>query len=247
MISSEHSKTILAVTKTLWKSQVEEESFRAIFGGKEIGHRIADYVDQTTTNTLLDEVPSKFEMKSNGKVMTRSMGDIWIKSNNMLNPLNVKAGEAGKNGQPNLVSLNKMLSALLKRNIDSYYLLIIKFSADLTEISKLVRLGKSIRDQIHPQIYFVDMLDYLDYVVFDSGPGQLMLKEGSFYEAMEQGNEPPKLNLEQKIQRLVDLREDGDRRLLANRKITLEKMRKNVEKFSKNPSKPIDQSGFYFG
>ena len=247
MISSEHSKTILEATKTLWKEQVEVESFRTIFGGKEIGHRIADYVDQTTTNVILDEVPAMFEMKANGKVMTRSMGDIWIKSNGMMNPLNVKAGEAGKNGQPNLVSLNKILSALLTRKIDSYYLLIIKFSADMEELARLVKQGKSIRDKIQPQIYFVDMLDYLDYVVFDSGPGQLMLREGNFYEAMDSGKQPPILTLPEKIKRLVDLREDGDRRLIANRKATLDKMRKNVEKFAKDPDKKIDQTGYHFG
>ena len=133
MISEEHSRIILRVAKKLWEDQIEVESFRSIFDGKEIGHqikeighRIADYVDQTTTDALLEEVPSRFEMKANGKVMTRSMGDIWIKSNGIMNPLNVKAGEAGRNGQPNLVSLNRILSALLERKIDSYYLLIIK-------------------------------------------------------------------------------------------------------------------------
>jgi hypothetical protein len=247
MISNEHSRIILTATKNLWKEQVEVESFRAIFGGKEIGHRIADYVDQTTTNVILDEVPSMFEMKSNGKVMTRSMGDIWVKSNGIMNPLNVKAGEAGKNGQPNLVSLNKILSALLTRKIDSYYLLIIKFSADMDELAQLVKQGKSIKDKIQPQIYFVDMLDHLDHVVFDSGPGQLMLKEGAFYAFMEAGLTPPSLTLSEKIKRLVDLREDGDRRLIANRKATLETMRKNVEKFAKNPNRAIDQTGYHFG
>jgi hypothetical protein len=238
---------ILAETKKLWKKQVEVESFRTIFGGKEIGHRIADYVDQTTTEAILDEVPAMFEMKKNGKVMTRSMGDIWIKSNGMMNPLNVKAGEAGKNGQPNLVALNKILSALLKHKIDSYYLLIIKFSADMEELANLVKQGKSIKDKIQPEIYFVDMLDYLDYVAFDSGPGQLMLKEGAFYAAIESGNAPQKMTLAEKITRLVELREDGDRRLIANRKTTLQTMRKNVEKFAKDPNRKIDQSGFHFG
>jgi hypothetical protein len=58
---------------------------------------------------------------------------------------------------------------------------------------------------------------------------------------------PPSLTLPEKIKRLVDLREDGDRRLIANRKATLETMRKNVEKFAKNPNREIDQTGYHFG
>lgn len=247
MISKTHANIIIKATKNLWKKQVEVASFREIFGGKEIGHRIADYVDQTTTSVIFGKVPSLYELKSNGKLMTRSMGDIWIESNGIMNPLNVKAGEAGKKGQPNLVSLNKILSALLTRKIDSYYLLIIKFSADMDELANLVKQGKPIKDKIQPRIYFVDMLDHLDYVVFDSGPGQLMLKEGDFYEFMDSGVSPPSLTLPEKIKRLVDLREDGDRRLIANREASLKKMRKNVENFAKNPNRTIDQSGYYFG
>src|SRR5579862_5705749 len=134
--------------------------------------------------------------------MPRSMGDIWVLSNGIYNPVNIKSGELGKQGQPNMVSLKKLLRALLLRQIDSYYLLLVK-----------MKLGAS------PQatVYLVDILDHLDVTTFDSGPGQIMLKERLFYQRMADGATPPILTLDEKIAKLFEMLEDADRRLLENR------------------------------
>ncbi len=106
-------------TDTYWRGVVGTPAFRELASGKEIGHRIADYVDDHTTAMLEVEYATKHELDARGKRKPRSMGDVWIGSNGIYNPINIKAGEAGKNGQPNMVSLTKLLDALMLRQIDS--------------------------------------------------------------------------------------------------------------------------------
>ena len=211
MIAQRDLNNIESLTKEYWLEQVNQESFRSIFSGKEIGHRIADYVDDRTTELLAKNLNTKKELHKTGKVKARSMGDIWVKSNNVLNPLNVKAGEAGKNGQPNLVALNKILDFLLNDRIDSYYLLIVKMKVKGKSIIEEFTEDLLAKSVIEPKVYLVDMLDHLEHVAFDSGPGQLMLKEKQFYLAMEKNTSSYEEQLAQKIERLVDLREDGEK------------------------------------
>lgn len=68
--------------------------------------------------------------------------------------------------------MKKLLDALLMHQIDSYYLLMVKLE---------------IQQQTTCVVHFVDMLDYLDHVTFDSGPGQIMLKARSFFTARSIG------------------------------------------------------------
>jgi hypothetical protein len=139
----------------------------------------------------------------------------------------VKTGEAGKNGQPNLVSLKKLLRALLGDQIDSYYLLIIKFV---------------LTPPVEARVYLVDLLDYLDYATYDAGPGQMMLKEKSFYEAMDARRAPSARTLAQKIERLFALLEDGDQRLAENRRKDLDRLRAEFQAYKGRAEHVIDQS-----
>jgi hypothetical protein len=83
-------------------------------------------------------------------------------------------------------------------------------------------------------VHFVDMLDYLDYVHFDSGPGQIMLKAKNFFSVRENGAIPTARSLPEKVSALVRLLEDGERRLIINRKTGLKLIRKAVSAY--NPS-----------
>jgi hypothetical protein len=185
------SKQDLASIETLTREFREARSaigeFQNLFRGKEIGHRIADYVDENTTAMLEQNFDVQHEVNPKGKKRSRSMGDVWVKSNGIYNPINVKAGEAGMNGQPNMVSLTKLIEAILHEQVDSYYLLIVKMDS-LDSPSKLGVVAKTV---ITPHVYLVDMLDYLDFITFDSGPGQAMLKEKQFYAAHQSGRMPP--------------------------------------------------------
>ena len=146
------------------------------------------------------------------------MGDVWLHDSDIYHPVNVKTGVVGSEGQPNLVSLKKVLSALTAREIDSYYLLIVKIA--ISEYN----------GAIEPSIVFTDMLDWLDYVTFDSGPGQMMLKAKAFFAAYD----PEVLSTDTtsgKVERLFELYKDGERRLRRNRDRDLQKYSALVDRF----------------
>jgi len=200
---------ICATTQEFWDLEVKAPEFIALAAGKEIGHRIADKVDDQTTNLLRGIYPVFFEHGIKGQ-RARSMGDFWLLSEGIYHPVNVKAGQANSSGQPNIVSMRKLLRVLLTRQIDSYYLLIIKF-----------QIGADVR----ATVYLVDILDYIDCVTFDSGPGQMMLKEKQFYDEVKKGLRLPTLSIYQKCELLVTKLEDGEVRLIKNRAKTLEEIR----------------------
>ncbi len=238
VITTADLKVITDLTRKFWIQQVKSQEFLGLFQGKEIGHRIADYVDERTTAMLEKEFEVVHEVDSQGQKRARSMGDVWIKSGGIYNPVNVKAGEAGKNGQPNMVSLTKLIDAILNEMIDSYYLLIVKMELSTKRDNKRV---------ITPQVYLVDMLDYLDFITFDSGPGQAMLKEKQFYEAFTNGSKPKAITLAKKLQKMIDLYEDGNRRLLENRKKKIVRIRAKVRAYELRKSHVVDQGGMRLG
>jgi hypothetical protein len=213
MLDQQIAAEIRRKTQTYWDSEVNNPEFVEIAKGKEIGHRIADLVDDKTTALLTLNYITKHQHDGHGKRLTRSMGDVWLKHNGIYHAINVKTGVSSTNGQPNMVSLKKVLDALLLFQIDSYYLLMVKL-----EIEKPIRCA----------VFLVDMLDYLDYVTFDSGPGQIMLKAKAFFTAMTGGVKPAKRTIKQKVSRLFQFLEDGDRRLAENRKRSLDGYRQRV-------------------
>lgn len=238
MITPSDLKEIEELTRKFWEQQVKTKKFHDLFQGKEIGHRIADYVDEETTSMLEKEFEVVHEVDHQGKKRARSMGDIWLKSGGIYNPVNVKAGEAGKNGQPNMVSLTKLIDAVLGEKIDSYYLLIVKMELSIDQDNGRL---------ITPRVYLVDMLDYLNFITFDSGPGQSMLKEKQFYDAVANGFQPEATTLAQKLQKMIDLYEDGDRRLRENRKKKLDRIRAKVRAYTLRKSHVVDQGGMRLG
>ncbi len=190
MLDAQTQQIIVGRTRAYWAQEVATPEFVALAVGKEIGHRIADYVDERTTTLLAQHLTTRQQRKSDGAIMPRSMGDIWVLSNGMYNPINIKSGEVGKQGQPNMVSLKKLLRALLLRQIDAYYLLLVKVKLGVTSEAR---------------IYLVDLLDHLDVTTFDSGPGQIMLKERLFYQRMADNMAPQVLTLDEKIARLFEM------------------------------------------
>ncbi len=222
---------IRTTAQEFWNEEVQTPAFSTLAAAKEIGHRIADKVDDQTTNLLCGNYPVSFEHGPKGQ-RARSMGDFWLRFDDTYHPVNVKAGQENSNGQPNIVSLRKLLRALLQRQIDSYYLLIVKF-----------QIGSSMR----ATVYFVDILDYMDCVAFDSGPGQMMLKKKQFYDEMKRGSRTPTMSLYEKCRQLVDLLEAGELRLIANRTKALSEIRSLWTNYSslaagQAETHPLDQS-----
>ena len=199
-----------------WGDAERLKEIKGLAQGKESGHRIADYVDDKTTSFIHAHYPAAFEKDKAGKITKRSMGDIWIKEGGIYHPVNIKTGMSNS-GQPNMVALRKLLKCILQNQIDSYYLLMVKFvSGDLKA----------------PAIYFVDMLNWLDYLAFDSGPGQIMLKSESFF-ADFKSHKVVSRNLPQKADFLMDMLKEGDRKLLINRKEKSEHLQKMIANYKR--------------
>ena len=219
MINTNLLSEIRKKVQEFWNGEVKKDYFIQIAQGKEIGHRIADPVDDKTTGWLAINYRTVYERDKDGNKRPRSMGDIWLEDNGIYHPVNVKSSVSATNGQPNLVSLKKLLDSFLLQQIDSYYLLIIKF-----EIKKTIGCS----------VYFVDLLDHLDYVTFDSGPGQIMLKSNNFFEAMRENIQPVKRTIQYKVKKLMALLEDGERRLVENRKRDLKIFRERFKEYVLN-------------
>lgn len=215
MLTIEKIASINGLTQRYWVKEIQKPYFSDLASGKEIGHRIADLVDDKTAAVLTAEYLVKHEHNSQGKRKYRSMGDIWIGQDAIYHPINIKTGIVGREGQPNLVSIKKLLAGLLAHRIDSYYLLMVKF--DLSDISCAT--------------YMVDMLDYLDYVTFDAGPGQTMLMAKKFFAAQSDNESVPNRSMKEKIEKLMGLVESGHRRLIKNREDDLKLYQEKVQDY----------------
>jgi len=229
VITTTDQTRLLATLQRDWDSEVESERFREICAGKERGHRIADYAEERTVAFIRqDDFSVAFEYGPNRLPRDRSMGDIWLMSGSprIYNPINVKAGIAGVGGQPNMVSLEKLSQAILDHVIDSYWLLLLRFTISDSGALAGIKL--------------VNILDYLNFMHFDAGPGQIMLRSDRFYAYLERGGVAESLNLANTVERLVALRRDGDKRLAANREKRRLALEAKAEAF--DPTLPIDQS-----
>ena len=208
-------------TAAFWRRRITEDDTLRRFEGKEIGHKIADYVDDKTTALAQAFFDVAFEYdKKKEKPRPRSMGDFWLKSKGIYHPVNVKSGVVAaskEQGQPNMVSLKKLLDAILSRQIDSYYLLMIKFGR-----------GEGWELQ---GVYFADMLDYLDCVVFDSGPGQIMLKPKKFYEKYGSRSAIKPVSLPEKATALMEMLEEMDKKLVVARKKKRGELREKLQEY----------------
>ncbi len=231
-IASKTRHEITRLTAEMWEEKAaKDEVFLGLTRGKERGHRMADFVDERTTALLKVNFTTRFQSGKGGVARARSMGDVWLKSGGVFNPINVKTGVSGANGQPNLVSLKKLLRALANDQIDSYYLLFVKF-----ELGEVVR----------PKVFLVDLLDHLEFATYDDGPGQMMLLEEKFFVAMEAGKCASATTIVTKIDRLFALLKDGNRRLIQNRQRTIAGFEKLIAEYKARSVHAIDQTTLGF-
>jgi len=221
---------IVRLTDEWWGAHVQDAGFAELIKGKEPGHRMADYVDDRTTALLKVNLDTRYEAQSNGEPKKRSMGDVWVFSNGIFNPVNVKAGLQGMKGQPNVVSMQKLLDYIFRAWIDSYYVLIIKFSVDAV---------------ISHKAYLIDLLDWTDFITYDAGPGQIMLRETEFYRAFESGHIPAQRSIASKVESLFSRFEQGVRSLFTNRQRRLKRQRDLFEVFAQSEF-VVDQSDMWF-
>lgn len=228
MLTTDEIQNIREKIDQYWNDQLQNretnKSFYDMATGKEGGHQLGDKVDQLSTMKISTEYPlnAGYQHKG-GKVSTRSMGDIWFKNNKgEWNPINVKTGLVGSEGQPNIVSLKRVMTSIMDHVIDSYYLLMVKFEID--NESKTVSHS----------VYLTDILNWLEksVVTFNSGPGQMMLKAKHFYTLLSDGFYPAELSVKRKMELLMNLYRIGEENLIKDREKDREKFEKCYEAFA---------------
>ena len=163
---------------------------------KEIGHSFAGPWEDKLVNYLLNSSAHFTPAEDIEDAPIRGMADIVFKGNY----INLKFGY-NKKGQPNVCAMSKLLEFLHDDTIDSYYLLVF--------------------DAYDSSIHFFDVYDYLDYVAFNYGPGQVMLKEVKFKKAYK-FNETSGLTKRDKIKKLHEMTKVAE----AKKKESIDKKQK---------------------
>jgi hypothetical protein len=169
MITKENQQHILQKVNEIIYECVQDSGFDPTV--KEPGHSYGEKVEEILAEKLSkDDLRFSLPQKIKGKgKQTRQMGDLIWENKDLIN---IKLGYEKGNGQPNMVSFNRLLEKYYKNEIDSYYILIINVS------------GKS-KKSLVIDVCFFNLYDYLDCVHYDYGTGQVMLKEKQFFSSYD--------------------------------------------------------------
>ena len=155
MLSKTDIDFILGLTTEYLPSVLEEIGFDSTV--KEPGHTYGERVEEKLVERLNLYDNKKFTLPES----KRSMQDL----NFIGDLINIKFGYE-KDGQPNMVSFNRLCDKFLSGEIDSYYVISID--------------GKD------NKICMFNLYEHLDYTNTNLGTGQTMLKEKKFFEYFDQ-------------------------------------------------------------
>lgn len=204
-----------------WKTVLQSnDAFINILDGKEGGHSIASYVDETTIKFIKEEFPNLLIAKERKK---RSMGDFWLKNGNCFIPFNIKTGNTDRGGSPNIVSLDKIYDFICKHVINKYFLIIVLFQKNKNWKLRILKI--------------INILDYPEYLSYDYGPGQIMLKKDKFIKDIENNDLIVKnMSIKDTLQNLYKLANDNEKldKFIKNRQVKLKKYKEQYEIFSDN-------------
>lgn len=168
MLSKSDLESILRKIKELLPECLTEVGFDPTI--KEPGHTYGEAVEELLVKRLVKE-DSQFlapiKKKGSGK-QTRKMEDLLYVKSLIKYLINIKLGYEKGDGQPNMVSFNRLVKSYHSNEIDSYYILIVNV------------FGKT-KDNLVTKEYIFNLFDYLDYVNYNYGTGQIMLKEKQFF------------------------------------------------------------------
>jgi len=155
MISKIDIDLILSLVKELLPSVLEEVGFDPMV--KEPGHTYGELVEEKLVEKLNTYDNEKFTLPKT----KRSMQDL----NFVKDLINIKFGYK-KNGQPNMVSFNRLCDKFLSGEINSYYIISIDGSDN--------------------KICMFNLYEHLEYTNTNLGTGQTMLKETKFFNNFDQ-------------------------------------------------------------
>jgi hypothetical protein len=98
MLSPETIASITRETSEYWTHEATRPEILGIAQGKEIGHKLADIVDEKTTALLTVKYITTHQRDAQGRKRARSMGDLWLLDGGIYHPVNVKTGCVGAEG-----------------------------------------------------------------------------------------------------------------------------------------------------
>ena len=221
------SNKVLNEVKNILQPQFEKffskSNIQSLLKGKESGHTLASEVE-TLSSEFLEKsgYHIDYEIHNSGKKKgtkkDRANSDFILDGHRV----NVKFSSEVE-GQPNICSIKRLMDGLISGEIDGYYILKIKYNRITKKVS----------------VYFFDVLDCLDVVEYNGGPGQTMLKEKKFYEKYE--NKPIKRkSVEEKISSVFGMYEQKmlehiklKQKQLKQYATKLESYRKTIKKSAK--------------
>lgn len=165
MIKVNDIKYIINLTESKINNILKEIGFDHTV--KEPGHSFGEKFEEVLVEKLVEENSKIFSLplkvKGKGK-QTRNMEDLFVYGKSV----NIKFGYK-KNGNPNVCSFNRLVEKYHNNDIDSYWLLTINIKDQKKDGS------------YEYECHFFNIYDHLDYVNYDYGTGQVMLKEAKFF------------------------------------------------------------------
>ena len=176
---------------------------------KEVGHALSSRIEELVYD-ILDKklkINITFDIHKNGtkkgEKRDRSLADGKI--NNHLS--NVKFGV--NLGQPNMCSMRKIFDEVFdKKGMDSYYIIWIKY----------------MDSNFNVKVF--DLLSNFDFITYNDGPGQIMLKEHEFFKNINKVKcNDRKSSLIEKRSKFFDLYESKVNSLINSRQLDVEKRR----------------------
>lgn len=179
MLNYNFQKKLENILQPEMEKYFKTEDAKKLLSGKESGHIMGTIVEELCGDILKENgLRITKEVNILGEEKKRAHSDFNIGEHRV----NVKLTVSNKKGQPNTCSVNRMMNALRDNNIDSYYMLNVKYD----DVSKTTK------------VYFVDILDYTDCLTCNGGTGQIMLKQKDFYKTYDSRKSSSELSLSEK-------------------------------------------------
>lgn len=125
----------------------------------ELGHSHGPGVQKEVGRLLSEKYDVKYILNKDGSKPKRPFAD------NILEGFynNVKFTATG-DGNPNVGAMNRMIEHVLVKSNSEYYVIIIKYLVDKKDW----------------EVQFVNILQFIDCLIYDAGPGQIMMVQKNF-------------------------------------------------------------------
>ncbi|KKN34521.1 hypothetical protein LCGC14_0792710 [marine sediment metagenome] len=197
---------------------------------KERGQAAASFVEHRALELANIVSPIRFERyetgKNKGKKKARSLSDGFFAIYSRVF-INIKTSYEERSGQPNICSLPK----LIKQFVETEFLK--QFVTGQFDDYLLVHIYFDVKNQ-KIKVCFISLFDNLEYVTYNDGPGQMMLKKSKLFNGSKQTirASSKKMTNNRRVQiadQLLNMLTDGTERLIRARRRRNLKLKRAVD------------------